>query len=102
MDQFGTDFVTTLKLLKLLADNFAPPAGPCPCGSDRKLRDCHGPKLDELRSHYRPELFEAELLGLIKVAQIAKVRLPESRVMPKRMWKQKQRRRKRMKKQNGR
>ncbi len=101
-DHFGNGSITTLKLLKLLADNFAPPAGSCPCGSGSKLRDCHGPKLDELRPHYRPELFEAELLELIKMAQIAKVRLPERHVMPKRMWKQKQRRRNKKKKQNPR
>ena len=102
MDYFSTNLVETLKLLKLLADNFAPPASLCPCGSGSKLRECHGPRLDALRPHYPSYLFEAELLELIEIArQVApslNVRFPESSVIPKRIRKQRQRRRRRAKK----
>jgi len=90
MEHFGANAITTLKLLKCLADDFAPPLGPCPCGNGRKLKDCHGPKLEELRPHYRPELFEFELRQMINAAHAADIDLPDHDVMPKRMWKQKQ------------
>ncbi|MEX0652541.1 MAG: SEC-C metal-binding domain-containing protein [Phycisphaeraceae bacterium] len=90
MEHFGATGLTTLKLLKCLADGFAPPLGPCPCGSGRKLRDCHGPKLDELRPHYQPELFEFELRQMINAARAADIDLPDQDVMPTRMWRQKQ------------
>lgn len=92
MAHFGTGGVTTLKLLKCLADDFAPPLGPCPCGSGRKLQDCHGPKLDELRPHYWPEMFEHELRAMIEMARNADIDLPERDVLPAKMWKRKQRR----------
>lgn len=92
MEHFGATGITTLKLLKCLADNFAPPLGPCPCGSGQKLKDCHGPKLDELRPHYCSELFEVELRQMIDAAHAAGIELPDSEVLPKRMWKRKQNR----------
>lgn len=103
IDFFGTDIVPTLKLLKCLADNFAPPLGPCPCASGQQLKDCHGPKLDVLRPHYQPELFEAELRCMIELARKEKFPLPEWDVMPMRMLKQKQsrlRKQQRAKKRN--
>ncbi|MHB1155867.1 MAG: SEC-C domain-containing protein [Phycisphaerales bacterium] len=93
MEFFGTSGTTTLKFLKCLADNFAPPLGPCPCGSRRRLKDCHGPKLNELRPHYRPELFEAELRDMIDAAEAANVVLPEREVLPMRMWRNREKRR---------
>jgi len=90
MEYFGTDLLATLKLLKCLADNFAPPLGPCPCESGRQLDECHGPKLDELRPHYQPKLFENELRQMIKAARAADIDLPNREVMPKRMWKRQQ------------
>lgn len=92
MEHFGASAFTTLKLLRCLADGVAPPIGPCPCGSGRRLRNCHGPKLDELRPHYQPERFECELRQMINAAHAAEIDLPERDVMPRRMWKQKQRR----------
>lgn len=90
MEYFCANEITSLKLLKCLADRFAPPLGPCPCGSGRKIKDCHGPKLDELRPYLAPERFEAELRHMIEEARIIKRELPEQDVMPSRMWKQKQ------------
>jgi len=92
MGHFGTEIVPTLKLLKCLADDFAPPLSSCPCDSGRTLRDCHSPKLDELRPHYSPEEFEGELRWLIKRAKAQNFPLPERSVTPKRIWKQQQRR----------
>lgn len=98
MDHFGTRIIPTLKLLKCLADNFAPPLASCPCGSGRKLQDCHEPKLDELRPHYWPELFEKELREMIEMARMAEIDLPERDVMPKRMWQKREQRRRRKRK----
>ena len=90
-DFFGTYPVEAMKLLKCLADDFAPPLMACPCGSGSKLRDCHGPKLTELRPHLPPRQFEKELRDMIKLLQAAGVRFPESKIMPKRMWKRRKR-----------
>lgn len=89
---FGTSAITAMKLLKCLADGIAPPLMPCPCGSGSKLKDCHGPKLEQLRPHLPPSRFEAELRQMIQLARAADLRLPEREVLPKRMWKQKERR----------
>lgn len=92
MDFFDTSVLTAMKLLKMLADDFAPPLGPCPCGSRQRLQDCHGPRLDELRPHYLPELFEHELREMIELARNAGLELPERDVLPAKMWKRKQNR----------
>ena len=92
-DFFGTNAVTMMKLLKLLADGFAPPLMPCPCSSGQSLQDCHGPRLDELRPHLPASHFENELREIIKVAHAAGIRLPDKEVMPERMWKNRQKRR---------
>jgi len=91
-DHFETDPITAMKFLKCLADDLAPPASPCPCQSGRRLRDCHGPKLDELRPHYPAKMFESELRELIDAARRSNIDLPERSVMPKRMWRNRQRR----------
>lgn len=88
---FGTSLVEAMKLLKCLADDFAPPLMACPCGEGSKLRDCHGPKLTELRPHLPPKQFETELREMIKLVRAAGIRFPESKVMPKRMWKRRER-----------
>ena len=85
MKFFGTSLVEAMKLLKCLADDFAPPLMACPCGGGRKLRDCHGPKLTELRPHWSPKQFEIELRDMIKLVRAAGIRFPESKVIPKRM-----------------
>lgn len=101
-EHFDAGLVTTLKLLKCLADNFAPPLGPCPCGSGRKLQDCHGPKLDELRPHYWPEMFAHELREMIEMARRANIDLPERDVLPAKMWKRRQKRLNKRRRSGGR
>ena len=91
-EYFGTSAMNALKLLKCLADDFAPPLAPCPCGNGLTLKDCHGPKLEELRPHYHPRLFEHELRSMIDMAQRAGVQIPEDEVMPRRMLKNRQQR----------
>ncbi len=88
---FGTSLVGAMKLLKCLADDIAPPLMACPCDGGRKLRDCHDPKLTELRPHLSPSQFETELREMIKLVQAEGIPFPKSKVMPKRMWKQKER-----------
>lgn len=87
-----TSVITCMKLIKCLADDFAPPLMACPCGGGHKLRDCHGPKLTELRPHLSPKQFETELREMIKLLREAGIRFPESKVLPKRMWKRRERR----------
>jgi len=91
---FSASALTVMKLLKLLADDLAPPLMRCPCGSGKTLQDCHGPKLDELRSHYPANCYAAELREMVTTAAAAGIRLPDRDVMPKRMWKNRQKRRK--------
>ena len=88
---FGTSFIASLRLIKCLADGFAPPRMVCPCEGGRKLRDCHGPRLAALRPHLAPKQFETELQGMIEHARDAGLQLPESKVMPNQMWRRKQR-----------
>ena len=88
---FGTTPVEAMKLLKCLADDSAPPLMECPCGGGNKLQECHGPKLTELRPHLPPKQFETELRDIVKLLWAAEIKFPESKVMPKRMWKQRQR-----------
>ena len=95
MEFFETPLIETMKLLKCLADDFAPPLMTCPCGGGLKLRNCHGPILTELRPHLLPKQFETELREMIKFVQTEKMQFPKSKVMPKRMLKQRNRRRRR-------
>ena len=88
---FGTSPVEAMKLLKCLADDSSPPLMACPCGGERKLRDCHGPKLTELRPHLCPTQFEIELREMIKLVRAEGIGFSKSKVMPKRMWKQRKR-----------
>ena len=88
---FSADLTTSLQLLKCLADACAPPLMACPCGGGRRLRDCHGPKLAELRPHLCPEDFEWELREMIEAARAEGVQLPERKVMPKRVLKSRER-----------
>jgi len=85
---FETSLIPSMKLLKCLADDFGPPQMACPCGRGRKLRDCHGPKLTELRPHQLPKQFETELRKMIKHVRAKGIQFPKSKVMPERMRKQ--------------
>lgn len=91
---FQTSGISAMKLLKCLADSWAPPLMACPCGSGAKIQDCHGPKLDELRPHLSHAAFEAELRQMVNAARLAGIRLSEGTVLPKRMLKQERRRNK--------
>jgi hypothetical protein len=67
----------------------------CPCDSGRKLQDCHGPKLDELRPLLPPEHFEKDLREMITEARAANIKLPDRDVMPRRMFRNREKRRRR-------
>ena len=102
MEYFETSGIEAMKLLKCLADGFAPPLMACPCGADSKLAECHGPRLVALEPHQSPRQFERELWGMIRLARAARVRLPEKKVMPKRLWRLQERQRRRKAKQRKR
>lgn len=90
MEFFETNGFKMMQLLKCLADDFAPPLGACPCDSGRKLKRCHGDKLDALRPHMRARQFEQELRQMIKLLELHGIRYTK-RVVPKRMLKQRRR-----------
>ena len=93
MEFFESGLIETMKLLKCLADDFAPPLMACPCGADDRLEHCHGPSLSVLRPHQSPRTFENELRQMIRLARESGVRVPERKVAPKRLWKLQERRR---------
>lgn len=70
-EYFQTNALVTTKLLKLLASEFPPANTRCPCKNGKRLVECHGPKLDELRLHYWPQHFNAELQGIVKTAEVS-------------------------------
>lgn len=59
------DTMSILGLLRILAENDYRGHLPCPCGSNIKLRQCHGDKLRELNKYQTPEGF---LLDYIRIA----------------------------------
>jgi hypothetical protein len=89
---FGTSGIGAMRLLKCLADDFAPPLMACPCGAGKRLQDCHAGKLAELRPCLAAGRFEAELRQMIDKARREGIRLPERHVLPDRLWKQRERR----------
>lgn len=93
MEFFESGMIETMKLLKCLADDSAPPLMACPCGAGDGLENCHGPRLSMFRPHQSPREFESELRQMIRFAQESGVRLPERKVTPKRLWKLRERRR---------
>jgi len=88
---FGSSPVEAMKLLKCLADDSVPPLMACPCGGGTKLRECHGPKLTELRPHLPAKQFENELREMMDLLRARGVQFPESKVLPKRMWRRRKR-----------
>lgn len=90
---FETSGIAAMRLLKCLADGSAPPLMKCPCKAGRNLDACHGPKLDELRPHLERRRFELELLQMIEFVRKVGVRLPERQVVPERVWRRRERRR---------
>ena len=93
VEYFGVSFPSALKLLKNLADDFAPPLAACPCGGGKKLRHCHGPKLAEIRAHQKPNEFESELRSVIKLLQQSNT--PCRKFMSRRMLRRLNRKRRR-------
>lgn len=85
MEFFESGLIETMKLLKCLADDFAPPLKACPCGTGDRLEDCHGPRLSALRPHQSRREFEKELQQMIRLARESGVDLPEGKVTPKRL-----------------
>ena len=96
---FDTFPLVAMQLLKTLADNTAPSMMRCPCNSGKRLGDCHAPKLEELRPLLPADHFAQELKSMIAEARALKIPLPTRRVIPRRMWRQKERQwRKRLRK----
>ena len=56
-DLFKVEDFEVLGFLKLLADNRYKGHFPCPCGSNRKLRNCHGPLLMKITQFYSSNSF---------------------------------------------
>lgn len=100
MTFFGTTGLSTLKLLKRLADGFAPPMEACPCGSGRTLERCHGPRLDELRPYSTAKSFQRELRSIVREATAAGIPLSERDVLPRKTWRSLQKKRARRKRRS--
>ena len=66
----------TMSLLRLLADNIRAPLMKCPCRSGASLRDCHGPRVDQLRGSLRRDQFERDLRRFIVAARTAGIPVP--------------------------
>ena len=85
-EYFDVPIPSALKLLKSLAEDFAPPLAACACGSGKKLKNCHGPRLAGLRVHQKPHEFESELREMIML--LRRSNIPCRKFMSKRMLRQ--------------
>jgi len=101
-DFFGVDTLAVTKLLKLLAEDPVSPSVKCPCKQGKKLTDCHGSKLDELRPHYWPSVFESELKGILRIKEVAEIMERESELLRERQSRNKQRRARKQTRKGGR
>ena len=84
MEFFRVDLPNTMSLLRLMADDIAPPLMKCPCRSGARLRDCHGPKIDQLRSVLHPREVERDLRQFIAAARGAGIHVPRA-ALPRRL-----------------
>ena len=91
-DHLATGTAETLMLLSCLASSSAPRRKKCPCGTGKKLKDCHGPRLKELRSFGSRRSFRCELEKLIAVARRDGVRFSRRLVLPERSRRKRRRR----------
>jgi len=67
---FGTlDDLVSLRILEVLARGQCPDLAHCPCGSQRPLRECHGPRMAELSPHYSAREFYEELADMLALFQ---------------------------------
>lgn len=65
---FNTDSdLCVLNLLKVLVEDNYRGHLPCPCDSGKKLRNCHGPKLREIKEHQDRKHFFEDFLMCFKV-----------------------------------
>ena len=78
LEFFTVDVPATMSLLRLLADNINAPLMKCPCRSGATLRDCHGPRVDQLRAALSPSEFERDLREFIVAARAAGIRIPRA------------------------
>lgn len=78
LEFFTVDVPATMSLLRLLADNINAPLMKCPCRSGNKLRDCHGPRVDQLRAALSPGEFERDLREFLAAARVAGIRIPKA------------------------
>jgi len=65
-DLFKVEDFEVLGFLKLLADNRYKGHFPCPCGSSRKLRDCHGPLLLKIMQLYSLDNFMVDHIEIFQ------------------------------------
>ena len=98
LECFTVDVPATMSLLKLLADNINAPLMKCPCRSGATLRDCHGPRVDQLRAVLSPAEFERELREFIVLARAVGIHIPRA-ALPRRL---RRRERKRSRRCHGR
>ena len=82
-DFFGTSRYDSILLLKCLADGVVPPLDRCPCGSGRKVKNCHGPRLSALRSHQTAQAFEDELREVMSASKRGND--PHRKLLPRRL-----------------
>ena len=82
-DFFGTPKEVTVYLLMCLAGGYRQPHSLCPCGSGRKLRKCHGPRLDTLRAYLSAQAIRDELRELISANRT--IRGQRRPVLPRRL-----------------
>ena len=84
LEFFAADVPETMSLLRLLADDMNAPLMKCPCRSGSKLRDCHGPRVDQLRAALSPGDFERDLREFLAAARAAGIRIPKA-ALPRRL-----------------
>lgn len=76
---FGTEDISgVLGLLRILADANYRGHLECPCGSGRKLRQCHGDQLRAIGGHQSPDEFMHDYFSVLECARETGVKPPIS------------------------
>jgi len=83
-----------LGLLKILADDNYKGHTPCPCNSGRRLRDCHGNFLREIRKYQKPDNFLEEHLKIFNFLDVGEDSKNTRAYLPKKVLKEIKKRRK--------
>lgn len=60
------DFIV-LRIMTFLADGKYKGHYPCPCGSNRKLRECHGPLILKIMNYHSRKEFEVEYMNIFSL-----------------------------------